>query len=184
MFNAETFATVVFSQAEFLYWTDPNTRAPASAPNSLFRPRVVLIKSEWEENYVLLRLPSGSPKLASRVAGWEPALEKSLRECCADLRAESEKNMASRAWWAAFIGVRGGTHSPPSGLFVLPLAADLDVLPKLPVFPWSYREPLTPAERVTNDGRVGPHRRTVGSEAGGPGRLMPCRGTTVITGNV
>ena len=169
MFQSPKFSTVVFTPEELKYWDRSAT------PCTPFVPTLVHLESEYETHTILLRNPSGRLPLAGRQENWIRSLEKSLRECNADLRSESAANNAAREWWRKFIGEKATDSREASGLFKLPdldaIEVDASFVHFIP-FLWSCNEP-TAAEAVRVVGHTAVHRRTVNSSLGTAERLPP-----------
>ena len=150
MFQSPKFSTVVFTPEELKYWDRSAT------PCTPFVPTLVHLESEYETHTILLRNPSGRLPLAGRQENWIRSLEKSLRECNADLRSATDSREAS-------------------GLFKLPdldaIEVDASFVHFIP-FLWSCNEP-TAAEAVRVVGHTAVHRRTVNSSLGTAERLPP-----------
>lgn len=115
-------------------------------------------------------MPQGYPAEGSRKDVWSSALEKSLRDCHADL--PGDLNRDHREWWSRFIGSSGGREIPATGLFVLsalstgmqsqPSATDL--FSALGRFPGQVREARSSgAASVQAAHHVAEHRTTVNS---------------------
>jgi hypothetical protein len=169
LFKQDTFARVCITAAEYNYWTGNNL-----SPGTFF-PRVVDVKSEWEEHSVLLRGTVGDPAVAPRIPGWEDSLDKCLRECHQELSPDLPSFASLRKWWTDFIGIRASAlpGSVASGQFVIAAAHAIFYLPTIPRIPWDHRAIATAAEVVAAGRDVAPHLRTMGSAMAAPERAIP-----------
>lgn len=166
MYHSATFNTVVFTAAEFNYWAASSEALPLSA--GPFFPRKVVITSDWEVHTVLLSLPAGAFSLSPREASWESDLQKALREALADLSADIPANLVARDVLRTWIG----TKQPATGMYVIPIASSLDYFSRIGRHNF-HRQPVCPAAAVAADAVVAPHRRTMGSSASAPERVIP-----------